>query len=74
MSKEWLKNCKTDKLMQYETNNKVYCTNCNQGYGAVFKNTKTDRKLCRNCGHWIFRDKKTEIKYRMKERGINIED
>lgn len=58
------------KIMRYMTENKVYCTNCNNGYGVVFINKKIDRKLCIYCGHWIYRDPQTRLKYEMKERGI----
>lgn len=61
---------KTKKLMNYESDHKVYCEHCNSGYGVVFKHKDEDRKLCKVCGYWIYRDPKTKLKYEMKERGI----
>lgn len=60
-----------DKLFNYDTDHKVYCPNpyCN-GHGVTFKRVDNDRLICRNCGHWIYRDEKTKLKYEMKERGI----
>ena len=62
-----------EKEHQFETNHKVYCTSpiCKgQGHGVVFYNANIDRKLCVNCGYWIYRDDKTKLRYEMKERGI----
>ena len=27
-----------------------------------------DRLICRNCGHWVYRDKKKEFKDKMREK------
>ena len=60
-----------DKQFKFATEHKIYCTNpkCN-GHGVVFYDKNTERKLCVNCGKWIYRDEKTQLKYEMKERGI----
>jgi len=60
------------KLHEYDIEHKVYCKNpkCKAGFGVIFKHSDADRYICKNCGHWIYRDKKTQLKYEMKERGI----
>lgn len=64
---------KVDKLMEYDTAHKIYCPNpyCN-GHGISFKRADNDRLICRNCGHWIYKDEKTRLKYEMLERGVKI--
>ena len=61
------------RLMRFATENKVYCDHCNSGYGAVFRCKDTERKLCKVCGYWIYRDPKTKLKYEMIERGVKID-
>lgn len=58
------------KMMKYETENKVYCSCADGHHGVVFYGTPRDRLICTNCGHWIYKDEKTKLKYEMKERGI----
>lgn len=64
-----------DKQMQFATEHKVYCKNpkCS-GHGVVFRDKSQDRKLCVNCGYWIYRDDKTRLKYEMLERGVKIDN
>lgn len=63
------------KMMKYATENKVYCTNSKcSGHGVVFYSSKTDRLLCPNCNEWIYKDPQTELKYKMKEKGVNVND
>lgn len=64
-----------DKLMNYDTEHKVYCPNpyCN-GHGIAFKRADKDRLICRNCGHYIYKDEKTRLKYEMMERGVKVEN
>lgn len=59
------------KKAKFETEHKVYCENpkC-KGHGVVFYDPNVDRILCNNCHEYICRDKKTKLKYEMKERGI----
>ena len=63
-----------DRMMQYDSENKIYCDNpyCN-GHGIAFKRAGNDRLICRNCGHWIYKDKKTKLKYELLERGVKID-
>lgn len=61
---------KEDKLYCFDSDNKVYCK-CGQ-YGVVFYNTGRDKLICKNCGNYIYKDKKTELKYMMKEKGVCI--
>lgn len=56
-----------DTLYSYDSKHKIYCT-CGQ-YGVMFYNTRRDRLICKNCGKYIYKDKKTEFKYKMKEKG-----
>jgi hypothetical protein len=67
---------KEDKLMSFDTENKVYCKNlkCKRhGVGVVFYKKETDRILCPNCNEWIYKDPQTKLKYEMKERGVKID-
>lgn len=43
---------------------------CRCGRRVVISNNQ-DKQLCDWCGHWVFKDKKDEFKYRMKERMQN---
>lgn len=64
--------CEKDKLInslhKFDSMNKVYCK-CGL-YGVVFYNTGRDRLICKNCGIFIYKDKKTELKYKMLEKGV----
>lgn len=40
---------------------------CKCGHKEVITSTE-DKKICSWCGHYIFKDKKVEFKYRVKER------
>lgn len=75
MNKKQFEKTKEVKLMNYDTENKVYCTNphCN-GHGIAFKRAGYDRLICRNCGHYIYKDEKTRLKYEMLERGVKVEN
>lgn len=75
MNKKQFEKTKEVKLMNYDTENKVYCSNpyCN-GHGIAFKRAGVDRLICRNCGHYIYKDEKTRLKYEMMERGVKIEN
>jgi len=71
--RKYNKNDSDGKLLSYFTDNKVYCSNPNcNGYGVVFYHNSKDRKLCRNCGHWIYRSERIKLKYEMKERGVRV--
>jgi hypothetical protein len=64
-----------DKQFQFATEHKVYCKNpkCS-GHGVVFRTKDQAMKLCPNCNEWVFRDKKAELKYRLSERGVKIDN
>ena len=40
------------------------CKNC--GHTIVL--VRQDKKICDWCGHYVFKDKKAEFKYRLKEQ------
>lgn len=40
---------------------------CKCGHKTVIP-FRVDKQICRWCGHYVFRDKKEEFKYRMKEK------
>ena len=46
--------------------NRVYCKSC----GHVMYIVKQEKALCDWCGHYIFKDKRAEFKYRLKEQLI----
>ena len=41
----------------------VYCKNC--GHTVVV--ISVDRVLCSHCGYWVYKDDKTEFRYKMME-------
>lgn len=42
---------------------------CKCGHSVVITN-KDGRAICSYCNKWVFKDKKTEFEYRMKENQI----
>lgn len=71
MRQENFKKTSEGRLLKFESENKVYCESpqC-RGHGVVFYSPRTDRILCNNCKHWIYKNPQTKLKYEMKERGI----
>lgn len=59
-------------LKEVEMASKAYseirklCPNC--GHSLFF--FKVDKCICDHCGYYVFKDKKTEFMYRMKEKSI----
>ena len=43
-----------------------YMVKCKCSHTMLFTGSK-DRLCCSHCGHYVYRDNKTEIKYKMKE-------
>ena len=43
-----------------------YMVKCKCSHTLLFTENK-DRLCCSHCGHYVYKDKKTEIKYKMKE-------
>ena len=43
-----------------------YMVKCKCSHTMLFTGNK-DRLCCSHCGNWVYKDKKTEIKYKMKE-------
>lgn len=43
-----------------------YMIKCKCSHTMLFTGNK-DRLCCSHCGNWVYKDKKTEIKYKMKE-------
>lgn len=41
----------------------VYCPHC--GHTVLMINV--DRTICTHCGYWVYKDKKSEFKYKMME-------
>lgn len=38
---------------------------------TMFMPNKRDRMCCNHCGRWVYKDKKTEYKYKMREMLLN---
>ena len=61
------KHFKTFKQIEKEHNVfQDYVIKCPCSHTMIFTSMK-DRILCSYCGHWVYKDKKTELKYKMKE-------
>lgn len=43
-----------------------YMIKCKCSHTMLFTGNK-DRLCCSHCGNWVYKDKKTEIKYKIKE-------
>lgn len=43
-----------------------YMVRCNCSHTMLLTNKK-ERIICSHCGYWVYRDKKTEMKYKLKE-------
>ena len=53
-----------DKLIRIASENRYKCS-C--GYSVViYPFEKKEKKLCKNCGHWIYVDKKTQFEETLK--------
>ena len=44
-----------------------YMVKCKCSHTLLFTGIK-DRLLCSHCGHYVYKDKKTEMKYKIKEK------
>lgn len=44
-----------------------YMVKCKCSHTMLFTGSK-DRLLCSHCGHYVYKDKKTEMKYKIKEK------
>ena len=51
------------KLYDTVTKYRVLCPKC--GHSVIF--SKFDKAICSWCKHYVFKDKKTEFEYRLKE-------
>jgi ribosomal protein S27E len=52
-------------LSEY-TNNKIECKTC----GHTQATGKRDRVICKHCGNYIYKDDRTEFKYKIMEKQI----
>lgn len=53
------------KIVKERTKYKIYCK-C--GHSMIFYPIeKKDRKLCEWCGHYVYKDKRIEFKYRLNK-------
>ena len=55
---------KDAKRLDAYTRNTVYCPHCNHSITMINK----DRKLCTQCGHYVYKNHKSEFKYKLKEK------
>ena len=58
------------KIMNSITNFKTKCKHC--GHSITMPNA--ERTICSYCGYWVYRNKKIEFKYRMKEMLRKVKD
>lgn len=63
--KNWFRDKSYDSQLQLEQENKRICKHC--GYSTQIPIHKKSI-LCKNCGHWVFRDAKEEAEYRKDEQ------
>ena len=56
---------KNDAIQKLESERSKYKVQCKCGTKTIMiDETQT---ICRGCGHWLFKDKQDEFKYRLKE-------
>ena len=53
------------KLAEEKRKYAVYCKNC--GWRNHIYYFENDRKICKNCHNWIYKDEKTKFNYTLKE-------
>ena len=63
-STEWAMFYYEKKRLKPYADNRYYCK-C--GHSVVIM-PKKHKVLCTHCGHWVFKNKKDEFKYRIKEK------
>ena len=63
MNKKMVRLSDIPKLQTSATENRVLCSNC--GHSMLLGNQ--DKMVCYNCGKYVFKDKKVEFEYRVKE-------
>lgn len=63
MRKYYANNKELTKILNDITKSRVKCS-CGK---SILLPPKTDRTICSWCGNYVFKDKDTENKYRMKE-------
>lgn len=73
--KEWqMTNSEWQMFNHQKKIDKVYEKNryyCSCGHSVFIPPTST-RTFCTYCGHWIFKNKRDEFKYRLKEKLRNV--
>ena len=55
-----------DKYQKIANEESKYKIQCSCGTKTVM--IEADRTICRGCGHWIYRNKQIEFKYKLKGR------
>lgn len=63
-SDEWAIFNNDKKSFRFFADNRMYCK-C--GHSIMMRKDK-DKIICSWCGHWIFKNKKDEFIYRMREK------
>lgn len=56
------------KIMNERSQNRILCS-CGH---SILIPPQLDRLCCNHCGHYVYRDKKTEFKYKFKSESIKL--
>lgn len=64
MKKNYFKDEDYEEKLKLENANKRICKHCE--YSTLIP-SHLKKKLCKRCGHWVFRDAKDEFEYRKDE-------
>ena len=59
-----IKDTRYESMKKLENERSKYKVQCKCGTKTIIVNT--DRAICRNCKHWLYRNKKIEFKEKMK--------
>ena len=66
MENKWISRYQLEKEIKrgmVYTRNSIKCANC--GHTMLF--ARKNKAVCTWCGHYVFKDKKEEFEYRLKE-------
>lgn len=55
-----------DKLESMRIKYKYKCSHCGW-FNVIYPFEKREKKICKNCGHWVYVNKLAEFKDKLKE-------
>lgn len=59
------------KVLNEQSKHKKYCEYC--GHTLTFYHFEKDRKICRHCGYYNYKNDFVKFKYKLIEKGVRVE-